>query len=230
MSDRVRVLSANLWNGAADPGALAELVEKLRIDVVCAQELGPEQAEALAGVLPHGELKPALDHNGIGIALRRPAGVSRVELPRRDALVAQLDPADWPGLCACLEIVSVHVVGPHSWPFHTSWPQRREQLRRLERYLTDASPGARLLVGDLNATPVWRVYRRLTRHLEDAAVRAARRRGRRPSATWGPTWRWPRLLRIDHALVAGSQVEDVQIVTLPGGDHSGLLVELSPAT
>ena len=43
-----RLLTANLANGAADPGAFADLVEAAEPDVVLVQELAPEQAEALA--------------------------------------------------------------------------------------------------------------------------------------------------------------------------------------
>lgn len=225
MGDRIRVLTANLWNGGADPAGVAEVVEAWAVDVACTQELAPEQAEALARVLPHGCLEPARDHTGMGIALRRPAGLRRLELAGRDAWVAELDPAHWPGLAECLEVISVHIVGPH---LLRGWRQRRGQLHALERYLDGAGPRPRLLVGDLNATPLWPVYRRLTRRLHDGPADVARRRGARPQRTWGPTPRSPRLLRIDHALVAGVHVEDAHVVPLPGGDHSALLVDLTP--
>jgi endonuclease/exonuclease/phosphatase family metal-dependent hydrolase len=78
-----RLLTANLANGAADPSAFADLVEAAEPDVVAVQELAPEQAEALARVLPFGKLEPARDHHGMGIALRAPGSVRRLSLPYR---------------------------------------------------------------------------------------------------------------------------------------------------
>lgn len=229
MGGVVRVLTANLWNGGADPEAFAELVQACGADVVCAQELAPDQADALGRVLPHGALAPARDNSGMGIALRRPAALERLPLPCRDAHVARLHPSDWPELGAPLEVIGVHILGPHVWPPWRAWPLRRRQLRALERYLAGDPERPRLLVGDLNATPLFAVYRRLAARLRDAHHEAARRRGARPASTWGPTPGFPRLLRIDHALAASVQVEDVRVLAVPGADHSALLVELRSA-
>lgn len=229
MSDRIRVLTANLWNGGADPDGFADLVQELEADVVCVQELTPEQAEALGRVLPYGCLEPDRNSDGQGIALRRPAELRRLELARRDAHVAMLDPALWPGLPAPLEVIAVHVMGPHVPPWIANWRARRGQLLGLLRYLDEATPQARALVGDLNATPLWPVYRRLAGRLQDGPREVARRRGARPPRTWGPRPGTPRLLRIDHALVDRVHVEEAQVVTIPGSDHSALVVDLSPA-
>jgi endonuclease/exonuclease/phosphatase (EEP) superfamily protein YafD len=219
-------MTANLWNGGADPERFAGLVEASRADVVCVQELAPEQADALARVLPHGRLSPARDNTGMGIALRRPAELSRIALPCRDAHVAHLDAGAWPELPDGLEVIGVHVLGPHVWPPWRAWPLRRGQLVGLERYLAEAPPRARVMVGDFNATPAFRVYRRLAARLPDAHHEVARRRGTRPAATWGPTPGAPRMLRIDHALAEGVRVEDAQVLAIPGGDHSALLIEI----
>jgi endonuclease/exonuclease/phosphatase family metal-dependent hydrolase len=84
-----------------------------------------------------------------------------------------------------------------------------------------------VLVGDLNATPLWPVYRRLALHLTDAAVAAARHHGRPVQRTWGPWPKAPRLLRIDHALVHGVAVADFQVMPLAGGDHSAIVVDIA---
>ena len=84
-----------------------------------------------------------------------------------------------------------------------------------------------MLVGDLNATPVWPVYRHLAARLTDAAVAASRRHGRPTQRTWGPWPGSPRLFRIDHALVHGVAVDDVRVLPLPGGDHCALVVDLA---
>lgn len=222
---RLRILSANLMNGGADPEAFADLVRALAVDVAALQELAPEQAEPLMDVLPHGLYEPARDHHGMGIGLRHPAASRRVELHYRDARAVDLDPADWPQLDTPLEILNVHIMAPHlGLPWQTLLGRAR-QLRGLLEYLR-ATPGrSQLLVGDLNATPIWRVYRRIARHRLDAARTLAPSRGR-PPATWGPWPGAPRLLRIDHAFVQELQVQTLQAVPIRGSDHSALLLEI----
>lgn len=217
-------MSANLWNGSAAPDIFAALVATLDADVVATQEMTPEQAEALARVLPHGRLDPARDYSGMGIALREPAPIRRLALPGRDARIADLSWEGPAGTRIELEILSVHVQAPHGSWNAPGW--RRGQLRGLVQHLAAAPTRRRVLVGDLNATPMWPVYRRLSAHLTDAAVVAAQRHGRSVESTWGP-WPWaPQMLRIDHALVDGVAVEDFRVLPIPGSDHSAIVVDV----
>jgi endonuclease/exonuclease/phosphatase family metal-dependent hydrolase len=226
MNGRLRFLTANLWRGSADAAALARQVEELGVDVLAVQELGPDQARELAAVLPHGKLEPAEGWIGQGLALRRPGHVQSLPLPLREARVAQLSPTEWPGLARTVEVVNVHIHAPHSFPWWRTWPVRRGQVRSLVRYLDQAPPGARVVIGDFNATPIWPAYRRFARRLQDAARLHAAARGRLPARTWGPWAGAPRLLRIDHAFVGGLDVAEVRVVAVAGSDHSGLLVDL----
>ena len=82
-------------------------------------------------------------------------------------------------------------------------------------------------MGDLNATPLWPVYRRLTRRLQDGAWDRRARQRRAARADVGPWPGAPRLLRIDHVLVRGVTVSAVRVVDLPGSDHSALVVDLT---
>ena len=224
----LRILTANLWNGGADPDALAELLEHHRVDVAAFQELAPEQVTAVERVLPHGRLEPHRAHLGMGIALRHPGEVRRLALPCRDARLVRLEPDHWPVGEAGLEILNVHIMGFHVWPWLESLRIRRAQLRGVLAYL-EATPGhPRVLVGDLNATPGMGVHRQLRAHLDDAAALAARRARRRPAPTWGPLPGSPRLLRIDHVLCRAVRVHRVEVVTVPGADHSGVLAEVEP--
>lgn len=226
IAGRMRILSANLWNGGADPEAFAAQVEALEVDVAAVQELVPAQAEALARVLPHGRLEPAAGFQGMGVALRHPGEVKRWPLPYRDARCAELDPHAWPGLAAPLQVVNLHLLAPHG-RYGFSSGVRRRQVRALLAHLS-ASRGPRALVGDLNATPLWPAYRRLAAGREDAALLHARRTGGRPARTWGPWPSAPRLLRIDHALTEGVRVESARTVWVAGSDHHALLVDLVP--
>ncbi len=226
MGSRIRILSANLLNGGADPEALCELTRSLNVDVAAFQELAPEQAEAISDVLPFGALYPARDYLGMGIALRRPASQDRVRLPLRDALVARLCPDSWPGLSRPLDVVNVHVTAPQVWPPWRTWSQRRGQLRGLMDHLDDQTEQRIALIGDFNATPHWPLYRGLASRIADAALLDAQRRGTRPSRTWGPWPSAPRLLRIDHVFVRQTEVEALRVVRIHGTDHSAVVVDV----
>ena len=218
----LRLISANLRHGGADPAALEDLIARENAAIVAVQELGPALAETLGRMLPHGKLEPTPDGLGLGVALRRPAVVERLPLPVRDARVARLEAEDWPELDGRIEILNVHIAAPHT----RDWHRRGGQVAGLEAYL-EKVPGPRVLVGDLNATPLWPVYRRLVARLEDGARIVAARAGQPPRRTWGPTEGSPRVLRIDHVLVDAVDVHDVRVVSLPGSDHSALVVDLA---
>lgn len=224
---RLRVLSANLWNGRANAEAFAELVRAFDVDVVAAQELGPAQAEALRRHLPHGRLEPADDYSGMGIAGRVPLDVRRIALPTRDARVADLVLRGGDGAPVAVELLNLHVEAPHQRPAWRTVARRRGQWRGLERHLNADPHRPRLVVGDFNSTPLWPFYRRVTIHLRDAALIHADRAGAPVRRTWGP---WPgsvRLLRIDHAFVHRLEVLDFRILDIPDGDHSAVLVEVA---
>lgn len=224
----IRVFSGNLWWGRADSGALVDLIREYQIDVFIAQELGPENAEAISSELPFGCLEPEGAYQGMGIALRRPGLYERIPVYHRDARRVVLQPADWEGLERPMEFVNVHFHAPHAiWPFPSALVRRR-QAQDLERFL-DANPSdARAVVGDFNATPHWPLYQRFARRFSDGAIRAAQREGRGVEATWGPGPGSPRLLRIDHAMVRGLDVERFQVIEIPGSDHSGLVFDCAP--
>jgi endonuclease/exonuclease/phosphatase (EEP) superfamily protein YafD len=221
----LRLISANLRHGRADPGAFAELVRREDAAVVAVQELGPRLADTLAALLPHGKLEPTPDGMGMGMALSRPATVERLALPHRDARVARLAPEHWPELRERVEVMNVHISAPHT-RVPRSWRDRRGQVAGLEAYLA-AAPGPRALVGDLNATPAWPAYRRLAALLDDAAALVAAREGCSAARTWGPGPGTPRMLRIDHVLVDALAVLAFRVVPLPGSDHSAVVVDLA---
>jgi endonuclease/exonuclease/phosphatase (EEP) superfamily protein YafD len=224
----IRIFSGNLWFGRADPDGLVELIRRHRIDVFAAQELGFANAEAISSELPFGRLEPCDHFMGMGIALRRPARTERIPLPFRDARRALLDPGEWADLEQAVCLVNVHFQAPHSLRPFPSALLRHRQVRALERFMYQNPSASRCVMGDYNATPAWPLYRRMRRHLDDAALHFARREGRPVHPTWGPRPDSRRLLRIDHAMVRGLDVEHFEVVAIPGSDHSGILLDCLP--
>jgi endonuclease/exonuclease/phosphatase (EEP) superfamily protein YafD len=218
---QLRLLTANLWNGRAEPEALAELIAAVDPDAVLAQEMTSAQARAIERLLPHGLLLPRGDYAGMGLALRRPASVSLLPLVRRHALVARLSPALWDGLDAPLEIINVHISAPTRL---SRFGVRRGQVAALHEYLSH-TPARRVLAGDLNSFRLMPAYRTLCTRLRDAALEH-RVFG---VPTWSPHARWPRFLRLDHVLTQDLRVLDLRVVRVPGSDHSAVLATLSTA-
>jgi endonuclease/exonuclease/phosphatase family metal-dependent hydrolase len=222
----LRVLSANLWKGRARHQDLVRQIQELDVDVMAVQELSAGQAGAISEVLPYGKLEPSTDYGGMGIALRHPGSVQRLNLRHRDARVVELVPDEWPDLPDRIELVNVHIQAPHCFPQWRSLARRRDQLRTLMGYLQGVPKPRRAVIGDFNATPIWPVYRSLASHLDDAALRYAEVTGSRPGRTWGPWHGAPRMLRIDHAFLHGLSVEHFEVVEVAGSDHSGILTDL----
>jgi len=224
----LRVFSANLLLGRADGGALSELLAELDPDVVALQEFAPQHEAAVRDLLPHGEA-PTRESPMMALALRHPAAVERVPGAPRNVYRARLEPGAWPTLPASLEVLASHINAPHQLPPWRTFSTRRAQVRALLRHIEQEPALPRILVGDLNATPRWPAYLHLCRALEDAAIVAAQQQGRAPAATWAPRPAGPRWLRIDHALVRGVSVKSLQVVSIRGSDHAGLVVDLGPA-
>jgi|GEM_PF-576167 len=229
VSKSVRVFSGNLWWGRADPDGLIDLIRRNQIDVFAAQELGFKTAEAISSELPFGSLEPDNGFHGMGIALRHPARFSEIPLYYRSARRVVLEPGDWEGLSRPLDLVNVHIQAPHAIRPFPSVLVRHRQMSGLERFFKENPSDTRLVVGDYNATPLWSVYRRMALLFSDGAIQSAQRDGRPLERTWGPTARGPRMLRIDHAMVRGLQVENFQVIEIPGSDHSGLVFDCSPS-
>jgi endonuclease/exonuclease/phosphatase (EEP) superfamily protein YafD len=208
-----------LASGRADASSFARLAHALGADVVAVQELATVQAEALARVLPFGRLE-ARPH-GMGIALRQPGCVRRIALAGRDAYTTEVTSY---ASGEVITVVNAHIIAPHmGLPWKVA-AVRGRQIDGLETYLRSA-PRPLVLVGDLNSTPLWPAYRRLSAFLLDAARETARLERRRPRRTWGIRY-GPRLFRIDHVLVAGVAIEKVQVFPVAGSNHYAVVVDV----
>lgn len=218
---KLRVLTANLYNGRANPDSLSAVLQTYAPDVVAVQELSDNCTAVLADWSDTAHLDPRDDLTGMGIAIRGEATFSRLDFPNRRPVIAAMPHDAW-GFPVDLEIINAHLVNPIARPLARSRLLRSQELAALEGVLTNPSRPARVLVGDLNSSPAWPVYRRLNALATDAA--AATGTARR---TWGPRPGSPRLLRIDHAFVQGVRPLQTEPVRIAGSDHSGLLVDVA---
>lgn len=82
-----------------------------------------------------------------------------------------------------------------------------------------------VLVGDLNAVPGSRPYRRM----RSAGLRDPRRWVGVYGLTWptGGGWPWVPLLRLDHVLIGAAPVRLVQTMRVPDTDHKALVVAIA---
>jgi endonuclease/exonuclease/phosphatase (EEP) superfamily protein YafD len=221
-SASVRVMTANLSLGDADPGALVAAARE-HADVVVVQELTPQAATLLtdAGMdaaFPHRALYPRDVASGIGLWSRHPvrdAGlITGFVMPFGSARL-QIS-----GVAIDPTIVVAHVTGP--------WPQSiegwRADVARLPATMTDAAgragDGAVIVAGDFNSTVDESAFRGLLRNgYRDAAEQAGA--GMTPTYP-GDLW-LPPLLGIDHVLTRNCSATSVRTMSLPGSDHRALV-------
>lgn len=220
----LRVMTANLLHGEADPAALVRLVRREGVDLLAMQEYtAPAEAAmldaGLAAVLPYRVTHPA--PRGFGSAL-----YSRFPLTEDGWVQAAT------GFGQTRARVDVPMAEPVAvTSVHLSSPADRARTRNWEvdlsnpGALTDDAGPVRVLLGDFNAT------------LDHALLRAFLRSGYRDAADAAgagltPTWpylRWyvPRVT-LDHVLVDDRvRVGRVTAHELPGSDHRALIAELT---
>ncbi len=214
-AETVRVLSANLANGAAHPGELLELVERHRPDLVTIEEVKPLyirrlQKLGIGRYLRHSLLSggASSDHPGQAILSRLPIralpGRASADGPR--VLLRLRDGRD-------LRVADVSAPTPGLGDL-SDW---RNDLRSLP-----ATGGGLpwLLIGDFNAT------------LDQSELRNVVDRGYRDAGSVTgeglvPTWPTdtvaPPLFAIDHVLADKRiGIADYGVDDLPGSDHHAI--------
>ncbi|WP_414474147.1 endonuclease/exonuclease/phosphatase family protein [Microvirga sp. M2] len=237
-----RILTYNVHrclgtDGRLSPGRIADVIAAYEPDVVALQELdvrrartgGVDQAHAIAQALGmqmhfHASLRVLEEEYGNAILTHRPlhvikagplpAGSGRLAREPRGALWTSIDLGG-----TDVQVITTHL-GLH----------RHERLAQVDCLLGPqwlGHPSCRepvILLGDFNAAPRSRAYRRLASHFRDAQISEPHLRAK-------PTFpsRLP-ILRIDHAFVTRSiQVVRVESVRSPmariASDHLPLMVE-----
>ncbi|MEV4709918.1 endonuclease/exonuclease/phosphatase family protein [Micromonospora sp. NPDC049374] len=221
----VRVLTANLLAGAADPEAVLELVRTRQVDLLLVQELTPA-AEAeldrlgLDRLLAHRQLNPVVGTPGSGLYARHPlsdGGIRRLRnawgFTQAYATVAV------PG-APPVRVESAHPAAPYAIDQVEFW---RADLAAQPAATPDGPLS--ILAGDFNATLDHGPLRTL---LGTGYVDAAASVGAGLTGTWGPYDGDPiPPVVIDHVLVDRRiAVRDVTVHPLPGSDHRMVLAEL----
>ncbi|BCJ58018.1 endonuclease [Micromonospora endophytica] len=221
----LRVLTANLLVGSADPGTLVDLVRTAEVDVLVTQEFTPAAAAALDRhgldkLLPYRQLNPMEGSPGSGLYARHPIG---------DGGIRQLRSA-WGFTQA---YATVAVPGAPGVRVESAHPSAPYALNQTGFWRTDlaAQPAATpdgalsILAGDFNATLDHAPLRAL---LDTGYADAAASVGAGLAGTWGPYDGDPiPPVVIDHVLVDRRiAVRDVTVHPLPGSDHRMVLAEL----
>lgn len=217
----VRVLTANLALGKADPTAVVALARD-SADVLVVEEMTPGLAAAMSaagvdGVMPYRSIDPRYNAEGIGIWSRYPIvdsqPVTGYQLAMRIARIQV------PRVVIATTVLAVHLAAPWVQPLQYF----RDDIARLPTTLQaaarNAGSGAVIVAGDLNSTYDMRPFRRLLDEgYSDAAEQAGAGLTRSfPSGSWyGP------VLGIDHVLVRNCTATAAQTVRVPGSDHRGL--------
>ncbi|GAA2278563.1 endonuclease/exonuclease/phosphatase family protein [Nonomuraea roseoviolacea subsp. roseoviolacea] len=216
----LRVLSANLLVGSADPAALMALVERLRPDVLALQELTPAAVERLetAGLrraLPYVVARPGPGAGGSALYARH--RLTPVAGPPPGTFEQAAGVLELPG-GPRVEVVSVHPCAVHVSETRPCWRRELDALPRADGTL-------RVLAGDFNATldhlPLRRLLASGYRDAADAA-------GRGLTPTW-PARGWHGLpgVAIDHVLVPeGVSVRGYDVQAPVGSDHRPVFAEL----
>ena len=218
----VRVMSANLREGLADPDYLVRSA-RAQADVLAFQELTPQEVDRLSAAgldatFPYRWLDARAGASGVGVWSRFPMHATRRIGGYVMAFVsAQIRVT---GISIDPTVVVAHIPGP--------WPQPiddwRRDLDRLPVTLLEvaerAGGGAVIVAGDLNSTTDMRPFRALLRNgYRDAAEQS----GAGIEPTFPADWRLPPFLAIDHILTRSCTATSLRTMKIPGSDHRGLV-------
>jgi endonuclease/exonuclease/phosphatase (EEP) superfamily protein YafD len=215
----IKVLSANLYYGRAEPQSLLKLVAEQRPDLLVVQELTP----TLAAALRRGGIEHRFHHTALALPRRGfgRAVYSRLPLRRLGETVGH------PGALAPLAVSlaygrTVRLVNFHP---HPPKPGRVGRWEDALKRLPAAGAGPPwLLVGDFNATFDQSAFRAvLARGYRDAGKTT----GNGLKATWPANKVVPPLVTIDHVLADRRVgIATYGVAGLAGSDHKAIFATL----
>ncbi|MFC0028477.1 endonuclease/exonuclease/phosphatase family protein [Micromonospora chaiyaphumensis] len=220
----LRLLTANLLKGGAQPARLVELVRAHHVDVLTVQEFTPEIAAeldrlGLATLLPYRALNPEVGTTGSGLYARHPLSGTGFRRNEGFSFTQAYGTVAVPG-APPLRVESAHPAAPYSVEVVPDW---WTDLRAQPHATPEG--GLSVLAGDFNATLDHAPLRDL---IDTGYVDAADAAGAGFSGTWGPYDGDPiPPVTIDHVLVDRRiAVRAVSVHDVRGSDHRAVLAEL----
>jgi endonuclease/exonuclease/phosphatase family metal-dependent hydrolase len=218
----LRVMTANLYQGRADPATIVALVREHRVDVLSLQELTPEEvakldAAGLRRLLPYRDVDARGGASGTGLFASRPLR----RLPQINALGLMAEPRALVRVDGAppVEIEAVHPPPP----LHAQvgvWQRMLREIPAVER----TRPTLRIVAGDFNATLD---HRELRRVLDRGFVDAADATGEGLRTTWPAGRRLPPEITIDHVLIDPRiAARALSVHTVPRSDHRAVIATL----
>lgn len=220
-----RVMTCNVYKGAADPQAIVDAVRDQHVEVLALQETTPQFVQRLeqAGIgdyLPYAVSASSGSGYGNGLwsaqPLQQPADA---EFPSSASAMPagtiRFDNGALP-----VRFVSVHTTSPTA----QSWDLWRKSLTEMQQ-LTARTGTQYVLMGDFNATYDHAVFRDL---LGSRFQDAARASGHGLVFSWPADKPWlPAFSGIDHIVTErGVVVGQVSTMRIGGSDHRALLATL----
>lgn len=217
----LRVITANLREGAADPAALVALAGD-RADVLIVQELTPELASALRdngidSTLPYRVVDARPFAAGVAIWSRHPIVAShRVPGYQLGVLSATLRV---PRAADDVVVLAAHLAGPFPQPMDRWRHEIGDMTETMATLAAKAGGGPVIVAGDFNATVDMEPFRQL---LQDGFRDAAEQSGAGLARSFPADSVVPPLIGVDHVLTLNSSATDTRTIGIPGSDHLGL--------
>ena len=221
-ADGMRIAAVNLLFSNDRTSEVADVLATLDLDVIVFSEFTAEHQAVLsdhelADRFPHRIDRDGLFAGGVAVWSRHRLVPDEPPATVNYSIDARVDGPD-----GVVRVLAVHPPTP-IYDFDT-WRGDIELIG-------DAADSGRdlptLVIGDFNASYWHPVFRRLLRRGWTDAHMA---NGRGWSTSWPTDRAFPPFIRLDHALTGKRLVStDVEDFRVPGSDHAGLVVTVSPA-
>ena len=215
--DSLKIATGNLFDFNEQRSIMLDTLLHLDVDLLAVQEVLREDEAALTARWPHASGPYAVwnhDRELLGSALlsRHPIMWSHIHDLEGFALIEALVRTP----SGVLRVFVVHLASPKR-PTRAAIQDR--QLIRLA-HLVQASVEPVVIGGDFNLSSGAPQWRRFT-----TTAQVQRPPGISPG-TW-PTWLGPFGIDIDHIAGRGVGFSPLQVWTIPGSDHRGLITQVS---